>query len=228
MKYNYKDYQITDKSTVANSILKSEGGNTEFLIDNSVIYNKLDSFLRPTKGEYVSFISSISPSSTSDNGFLKNMLKIRKYNEIKNNILSAQFQIGNVTSFENNEILTDNKFSLGGRWLRGFDSYGAGPRNSAASYVGGNNIIVSKFDISRPLNKNSDNPIDLNLFSDIGKIWDNKNDPTNSKESIRSSYGYGIKFYTPIGPVGFSWAYPIASESYDNKRMFLFSIGDLN
>ena len=108
------------------------------------------------------------------------------------------------------------------------DSYGVGPRNSSSSYVGGNNIIAAKFDISRPLNKNSDNPIDLNFFSDIGKIWDNKTTPTNSTESIRSSFGYGVKFYTPIGPIGFSWAYPIASESYDNKRMFLFSIGDLN
>ena len=228
LKYNHKDYQITDRSTVASSILKSEGENTELLLDNIIIYNKLDSFLRPTTGVYASFITSISPSETSDNGYFKNILKFRKYNEFKNNIFSAQTQIGNISSLDNLEILTDNKFSLGGRWLRGFDSYGAGPRNSSSSYVGGNNIIVTKFDISRPLNKNSDNPIDLNFFSDIGKVWDNKIDPTNSNESIRSSYGYGIKFYTPIGPVGFSWAYPIASESYDNKRMFLFSIGDLN
>ena len=68
----------------------------------------------------------------------------------------------------------------------------------------------------------------MNLFFDVGKVFDNKNIPTNSTESIRSSYGLGIKFYTPIGPIGFSWAYPISSENYDIERMFVFSIGQLN
>ena len=74
----------------------------------------------------------------------------------------------------------------------------------------------------------SDNPIDLNIFTDIGKVWENKNTPVNSNESIRASYGLGVKFYSPVGPVGFSWAFPLMDESYDNKRMFLFTIGDLN
>ena len=62
------------------------------------------------------------------------------------------------------EILSDNKFSLGGRWLRGFDAFGAGPRNSRTSYVGGNNIIALKLDISKPISLNEQNPIYLNLF----------------------------------------------------------------
>ena len=37
-----------------------------------------------------------------------------------------------------------------------------------------------------------------------------------------------LKLYTPIGPIGFSWAFPIESESYDIERMFMFSIGNLN
>ena len=68
----------------------------------------------------------------------------------------------------------------------------------------------------------------LNLFNDYGIVWGNKTTPTNSEESIRSSYGFGIKFYSPVGPVGFSWAFPIQSESYDIERMFLFTVGNLN
>ena len=61
-----------------------------------------------------------------------------------------------------------------------------------------------------------------------GTVFDNKSTPNNSKESLRSSYGFGLKFYSPIGPIGLSWAFPISSESYDIERMFLFSIGNLN
>ena len=84
-------------------------------------------------------------------------------------------------------------------------------------------------DLSRPLlSTHSDNPIDLNLFTDIGTVFGNKNDPTFSNETIRASYGVGFKFYTPIGPIGLSWSFPLKSETYDIKRSFLFSIGDLN
>ena len=70
----------------------------------------------------------------------------------------------NIISLSNNDILTDDKFALGGRWLRGFDSYGAGPRNSRTSYVGGNNLAVTKFDYSYELTKTS-------MPSDKKCIW---------------------------------------------------------
>ena len=156
------------------------------------------------------------------------MITHKKFFKYDTMILSIQSKLGNVVSLQNSNIPADNKFALGGYWLRGFDSFGVGPRNSRSSYVGGNNLIVSKLDASRPLLKNSDNPIDLNLFLDAGKIFDNKESPTYSSESIRSSYGVGLKFYSPIGPIGLSWAFPITSENYDIERMFLFSIGHLN
>ena len=228
LEYSLKDYTITDSNTVADSIAKQSGNNADILFKNRFIYNKLNSFIRPTKGTYVSYVNGFSPVTNSDNGYLKNIITYKKYYNYDKNILSIQTKLGNIISLQNDEILTDDKFSLGGRWLRGFDSYGAGPRNSRTSYIGGNNIIVTKVDLQRPLLRNSDNPIDLNLFLDAGTVFDNKTKPTNSNESIRSSYGFGIKFYSPIGPVGFSWAFPIESESYDIERMFLFTIGNLN
>ena len=101
-------------------------------------------------------------------------------------------------------------------------------RNIAITCIFGVSKIVTKLDFQRPLSKHSDNPIDLNLFADAGTVFDNKNTPTNAEESIRASYGIGIKFYSKIGPIGFSWAFPIESESYDIERMFLFSIGNIN
>ena len=229
VKYNLKDYEITDSTKASQSIIDSDGANAEWSINNKFTYDKLNSFFRPTKGNYYSLTTIYSPITNSSDGYLKNTITHKKYIEItKNNVLSFQTRLGNISSLQNNVISTDDKFSLGGRWLRGFDSLGAGPRDSYSSYVGGNNILVSKIDLSRPLNRFSDNPIDLNLFTDVGKVWSNKNTPNNSSESIRASYGAGIKFYSPIGPIGFSWAFPLAEESYDNKRMFLFTIGDLN
>ena len=134
----------------------------------------------------------------------------------------------NIYSIQDKELPNDDKFALGGRSLRGFDSYGVGPRNSRTSYVGGKNIALINLDLHRPIVKNKDNPIDLDLFIDAGTVFDNKISPTSSKETVRSSVGFGFKFYSAIGPIGFTWGFPISSEDYDIERMFTFSIGNLN
>ena len=228
LRYTLKNYKVTNSSSVASSILNNQGTNAEISLTNGFTLDKLNSFIRPTNGNYYLFQNKIAQKNNYSETYIKNLFIFKKYNKIDKNILSFQSKIGNLTSLGSKEILSDNKFSLGGRWLRGFDSFGAGPRDSQSSYIGAKNLAVIKADISRPIIDQSDNPIDLNLFFDAGKLWDNKNSPIFSEESIRSSYGLGLKFYTPVGPVGLSWAFPLSSESYDNKRMFLFSIGNLN
>ena len=227
--YVIKKYTVNDISKVTTSIANSQGSNAEIKLNNSLTYNSLNSFIRPSNGLYTNFTNIISPVTNSDNGYIKNVILLKKYYQFDKTIYSVQSTLGNIFSLQNTSIENDNKFSLGGRWLRGFDSLGAGPRKSSSAYIGGNNIFVTKLDLSRPLlSIHSDNPIDLNLFTDVGNVFGNKDNPVFSKETIRASYGVGFKFYTPIGPIGLSWSFPLKSETYDIKRSFLFSIGDLN
>ena len=58
--------------------------------------------------------------------------------------------------------------------MRGFDSFGVGPRNSRTSYIGGNNLAVTKLDYAYEITKNSNFPIYLNIFNDYGLLWENK------------------------------------------------------
>ena len=228
IEYILKDYSITNSSNVSSNIEKQSGTNADVLLINGLVYDDLDSIIRPSEGDYLRFDNILSPATNDDNGYFKNILTHKKYIRSNLNVFSIQNRIGNIFSLQNKEIPSDDKFSLGGRWLRGFDSYGVGPRESRTAYIGGNNLIVTKLDYQRPILDNSDNPVDLNVFMDAGSVFDNKNKPTYSDNSIRASYGYGFKFYSPIGPVGFSWAFPISDENYDIKRMFSFTIGNLN
>ena len=227
LSYESKDYIVTNSSTASDTILKSQGKNVSFLLKNKLILDKLNSYMIPTNGEYISFLNTIETPTSSTNGFVKNELTLKRFYKNNRSIYSIQSRFGNIFSINVNEILSDNKFSLGGRWLRGFDNYGAGPRNSRTSYVGGRNLFVTKLDYQYSLMQN-DNPIFFNIFNDYGMLWDNKNTPTYSDQSLRASYGFGIKFYSPIGPIGFSWGFPLIEKNYDIKRMFLFSIGNIN
>ena len=226
--YIIKDYSVTNSSTVSSIISNSSGANTSFVLQNNIIYNTLNSYYRPKNGNMINFTNYIESPSSSNNGYLKNIITYRNYKNFDKNVFSIQARAGNILSLNNNDVLTDNKFSLGGKWLRGFDSFGAGPRNSRSSYVGGNNLVVTKFDFSREITNNSDFPIFLNIFNDYGLVWDNKTNPTHYDNNIRSSAGFGLKYYSAIGPIGLTWGFPIQDESYDIKRMFLFSIGNID
>ena len=229
LEYVLKDYKITDKTTVSNSILDSSGTNISYLFKNNLRYSTLNSGFILKSGQFVNFNNTIETPTSSSNGFVRNLITFKQYHsQNDNNIFSIQTKVGNIISLNNNDILTDDKFSLGGRWLRGFDSYGAGPRNSRTSYVGGNNIIATKLDYSYEVSNNSNFPIFLNIFNDYGLIWENKTTPANNDNSLRSSFGFGIKYYSPIGPIGFTWGFPLMEEKYDIKRMFLFSIGNID
>ena len=226
--YSIKDYTVTDSSTVSSNIAKSEGENVSFNLSNDLTRNTLNSFIRPTNGDLIAFNNYIETPSSSVNGFVKNLIIAKKYYDLNNNIFSVQGRVGNIISLNDSEILSDDKFALGGRLLRGFDNFGAGPRNSRTDYVGGNNLFSLKLDYSKPITLNEQNPIYLNLFNDYGSVWGNKNSVTSSDQDLRASYGFGFNYYSPIGPIGFAWGFPLVDKDYDIKRMFLFSIGNLN
>ena len=54
-------------------------------------------------------------------------------------------------------------------------------------------------------------------------MWDNKTTPTNSDNSLRSSAGFGFKYYSPIGPIGFTWGFPLMDKEYDIKAQNLLN-----
>ena len=228
LEYVIKDYTVTNASTVTDSISSSSGVSVSYLLKNNLRYSTLNPGFVSKKGDYLNFNNTIETPTSSNNGFLRNILTYKKYISNNNSIYSFQSKLGNIISLNNNDILTDDKFALGGRWLRGFDNYGAGPRNSRSSYVGGNNIFVTKLDYSYEITNKSNFPIYLNIFNDYGLIWENKTKPSQSDNSLRSSVGFGIKYYSPIGPIGFTWGFPVMDEEYDIKRMFLFSIGNID
>ena len=228
IEYALKDYRVTNSSTVSSAISNSSGSNISYLIKNNLLYSTLNRGFIPKIGNYINFSNIIETPTSSNNGFVKNLITVKKYFKSDNSIYAIQGKIGNIFSLNNNDILTDDKFSLGGRSLRGFDIFGAGPRNSRTSYIGGNNLALLKLDYSYEITRKSNFPFYLNIFNDYGLIWENKTTPTQNDNNIRSSVGFGIKYYSPVGPIGFTWGFPIMDEEYDIKRMFLFSVGNID
>ena len=120
-----------------------------------------------------------------------------------------------------------NYFAGGERSVRGFKANSLGPKSVGGSKVepfGGNALIIGGVDyqMAAPF---LDDPRSnrLSAFLDVGQVYDTENDI--ELDDLRASVGVGFTWMTAIGPLTFSWAEPIQSETGDKTETFQFSIG---
>jgi outer membrane protein insertion porin family len=81
------------------------------------------------------------------------------------------------------------------------------------------------------------------VFTDLGNSWNletlyckaapaSPNSATNpcftpgSLFDVRSSWGFGIRWFSPLGPLRFEWGFPFKPLSYEQASVFEFTIGN--
>ena len=60
---------------------------------------------------------------------------------------------------------------------------------------------------------------------DSANLWGVDYDSSLDSSKIRSSTGLAVDWFTPIGPLSFSFAKPITKASSDETENFRFQIG---
>ncbi|WP_245995169.1 outer membrane protein assembly factor BamA [Inmirania thermothiophila] len=116
-------------------------------------------------------------------------------------------------------------FAGGVRSVRGFDGNSLGPRDSTGDPFGGNLRVVTNLELVLPLPGMADNDaVRVAGFVDVGNVFDTDGagfDP----DALRASAGVALNWFSPIGPLIFSWATPLRSEPGDETQSFQFSLG---
>ena len=68
--------------------------------------------------------------------------------------------------------------------------------------------------------------VDISIFLDAANIWGVDYDSTlDDASKIRSSIGLGVDWFTPIGPLNFSFAQEISKHPNDKTETFRFNLG---
>ena len=108
--------------------------------------------------------------------------------------------------------------------MRGFESGKIGPKDGN-EYVGGNFGSALNLNTTLPNILSGYDNIDLNLFLDAATLREVDYDSSLESSKIRSATGISVNWFTVIGPLSFSYAIPISSESSDKTETFRFRIG---
>ncbi len=116
------------------------------------------------------------------------------------------------------------KFYMGGIGsVRGYESYSISPTTVDSGSlrvvrIGGVKTFSNSIELSFPLIPKA--KMRLVTFVDYGMIGD-----INIDEYVRAGYGFGIEWFSPVGPVQIVFARPIGNEKGDLLAPFEFTMG---
>jgi outer membrane protein insertion porin family len=137
-------------------------------------------------------------------------------------VFSLRGQIGLIQ--ENGEdIAIDEKYYLGGiNTIRGYESRTVCPVDANGNYIGGVKMAVANVEYTFPLLQEV--KMKGVIFFDAGNSYGTGQDMFSS---FRTSYGAGIRWNSPLGPLRLEYGIPInPREGIDDKGgRFEFSIG---
>ena len=216
-------YERLETSAAATAIKKKqEGDYFENLISYAVTLNKLDQNFQPTDGYSTRFSQTLP--IYSDDSTIENSFSASKYHSLNDSlILSAKLYLKAVNSFDDN-VRVSKRVYIPGHRLRGFESGSIGPKDGT-QYIGGNYGSAINFNSTLPNLLNGYENLDFNLFLDVANLWHVDYDNSLDSDKIRSSTGISMNWFTPIGPLSFSYAFPISEAKSDKTESFRFQIG---
>ena len=220
------NYESLTTNSSASAIRKKQDGNYfDGTIDYRLIYDKRNRSYQPTDGFKSNFLQSLPIISNQYE--LLNTYEFVKYVSFLNNAVGTfSFNARAINALGGTEVRASKRLRIPGNLLRGFEPGKVGPK-SGKDYLGGNYITALNFNSTLPFLLPNYEATDFKFFVDSATIWGVDYDDTTVKEAkgFRSSFGFGVDWFTPIGPLNFSIAQPITKKSTDKTETFRFNIG---
>ena len=215
--------KIETDSTASARQKTQEGNYFDNYLNLSFDYDKRNQKFKTTDGFRSSY--KINLPILSDNNTLTNQYNYKIYSELyEDNISSLGISLSTANSITGDDIKLSERLYVPQRKLRGFINGKIGPKDGD-DYIGGNYYALMNISTTIPqLLPNAQN-IEVISFLDMANLWGVDDNSLDDSSGLRSSIGVGIDWFTPIGPLNFSFAHPISKNSTDKTETFRFNLG---
>lgn len=227
MTYKLEDTQI--KSVDDPSIVISEENGIASSVQTSIVHDKRDDRSDPRKGYFLSYSTEYTGVG-GEKKWLKNEAEARGYYPIVGDlILRSRFYAGKLDQVDSRPIPRTERFTLGGsRNLRGYSFEDIGPKKRLARRdtgiledfnLGGQFMSFTNVEFQHPLSREAG--LKWVVFFDAGHAGD------VDKIKVYTDYGFGFRWFSPIGVLRFEFGYPLTSEFKEKGSQFHFDIGQV-
>ncbi len=182
-----------------------------------------DNVLVPTRGLYQRLFAEVS-LPVLDLRYYRLTYQHQRYLPLTSRFtlaINADFGYGG--SYSDKPYPVFKNFYAGGIGsVRGFETASLGPVDEFGTPLGGTRKFATQIEALTPL-PGGDRTLRMFAFFDAGQVWGE--DERLSFGSLRMSTGVGVAWVSPLGPMKFSYAYPINNEAGDKLQRFQFQIG---
>jgi outer membrane protein insertion porin family len=223
----------------------------------SLSWDSRDNRLFPTSGVYTNYSVEVAESIFgSENVFVRHRAFFRFYQHLFGPfVLKLNTDWGLITSREGQGVPVFERFYLGGIFnVRGFELYSVGPRAGLVTRAdphalsapfgevfGGNMQFYYNLEIEFPIIEEVG--IKGVVFTDGGNAWNLENSMCEGPQperydsasdpcvvnpfQLRTSWGFGIRWISPLGPLRFEWGLPFnPRDGLEDEILFEFTIGN--
>ena len=218
----YED--IKTDSTASSQQQKLSGNYFDNFISLSLDYDKRNQKFQTSQG-FRNYFSTDLPLISETNTLANTFISTNYYEYFNNNILKSSFYFKNANSITGENVKLSERLSLPSNRLRGFERGKVGPKDGN-DFIGGNYIASLNFSSDVPKILENSQSTDLKIFLDIANVWGVDYDSSlETSDDIKSAFGIGLDFFTPVGPLNFTLSQHLSKGSNDVTESFRFNLG---
>ena len=219
---SYED--LTTSSKASASLKKQEGTYYESKFSYGINYDMRNQKFQTTEGFRTQFNQSIP--LISNDWALGNSLDYKIWQKLPNNMVTSFNAYGRaVHSIFDEDVRITNRFYLPRQKLKGFVTRKVGPKDGK-DYVGGNYATAINLDTTLPMIFSQFESLDMRYFIDAANIWGvDYSKSVDQSNTLRTSTGVVIDWFTPIGPLNISFAQDLSKADDDKTEFFQFNLG---
>lgn len=227
-RYMFRLTEISDVDNDASTLIQAqEGSSTQSQISHIVSYDKRDRVFNTTSGYFLQLETDLAGLGGSVRHFRNTAQASTFYPLADQWILSLSGKAGLISEL-GKDILLSERYFLGGDDIRGFETAGIGPRDTATNdALGGEWMYAGSLGLKFPTGLPEELGVAGRIFTDFGSSGGLS--PTNSttadESSLRLGMGVGLSWESPFGPLGLDLAYPVLKEDFDEKEFIRVNFG---
>lgn len=236
--YTAKRTDVSNVTSTSPAILDQAGITDRSILGHNLSYNRLDSTTNPRDGFFLAMSNDMAGNGLGgDVDWLKTTVRGSYYIPMGEFFtLRLRGQAGAIESLNDDPVPLTDRFYQGQSLVRGFEPTGLGPRTNAdGEAVGATTYYGASVELFFPFPGLADSGVVGRVFVDAGSAFDQGPGGSldfgsgataiDDSELLRTSYGVGVTWNSPFGPINLDWAVPADIETFDVEQNFQFSFG---
>ena len=220
--YEFRDQYLTVQRDLTEEEAEEYRTRHILALSPGITYRTTDSYIRPRKGILAATTLDLSKGiDTALDDFIKFRTDLRVYLPVAQRLtLALRGGYGYILTYGSQASLPDDQlFFLGGTTtVRGFDENML-QYDADGNALGGLEMVLGSAEARIDLGQN----IEASLFYDIGAV--RKAEEPGSDDSLRDGVGLGLRYQTPVGPIGLLYGWKLDPRPGEGRGSFHFSMG---